>query len=298
MRKGEIREKFRELAVWRRGDERAPHKPLLLLLAFGEYRRGANRLLPFADVDPVLRKLLEEFGPPRKSYHPEYPFWHLQSDGVWQLDIAGPPMIRESRSNPPKSELIKLEAAGGLTEGLYNALIADPALLSQIARDLLDEHFPATLHEDILEAVGLDLELAGPVRPKRDPRFRDEVIMSYEYRCAVCGFDMRLGDALVALEAAHIRWHQAGGPSTVDNGLALCSMHHKLFDRGAFTVSTRHQVEVSQLVNGSTGVEEWLLSFHGGSVRVPDHPDRVPNSSYLEWHRGEVFRQPARHLEN
>jgi putative restriction endonuclease len=298
VRKHEIREKFRELAVWRRGDERAPHKPLLLLLAFGEYRRGANRLLPFADLDPVLRKLLEEFGPPRKSHHPEYPFWHLQSDGVWQLETAGPPMIRETRSNPPKSELIKLKAAGGLTEGLHNALIADPALLSEIARDLLEEHFPATLHDDILEAVGLDLELAGPGRAKRDPRFRDDVIMSYEYRCAVCGFDMRLGDALVALEAAHIRWHQAGGPSTVDNGLALCSMHHKLFDRGAFTVSTRHQVEVSQLVNGSTGVEEWLLSFHGGPVRVPDRPDRVPNLRYLKWHRGEVFRQPARHLEN
>ena len=33
-------------------------------------------------IDGELRELLIEFGPGRKSYHPEYPFWRLQNDVV------------------------------------------------------------------------------------------------------------------------------------------------------------------------------------------------------------------------
>ena len=48
------------------------------------------------------------------------------------------------------------------------------------------------------------------------------MLTAYEWRCAVCGLDVRLGSVSVALDAAHIRWHQAGGPDREGNGLALC----------------------------------------------------------------------------
>jgi len=72
-------------------------------------------------------------------------------------------------------------------------------------------------------------------RKKRDPAFRQKVLKAYEWRCAVCGFDVKLGTVAIALDAAHIRWHQAGGPDVENNGLALCVLHHKTFDLGAFT---------------------------------------------------------------
>jgi HNH endonuclease len=59
-----------------------------------------------------------------------------------------------------------------------------------------------------------------------------DVLTAYEYRCAVCGFDVRLGSVSIALDAAHIRWHQAGGADLEKNGLALCVLHHKTFDLG------------------------------------------------------------------
>jgi hypothetical protein len=34
-----------------------------------------------------------------------------------------------------------------------------------------------------------------------------------------------------------IRWHQGGGPDEESNGFALCVLHHKTFDLGAFTVN-------------------------------------------------------------
>jgi putative restriction endonuclease len=73
------------------------------------------------------------------------------------------------------------------------------------------------------------------------------------YRCAVCGFDVRLGSVSIALDAAHIRWHQAGGPDLERNGLALCVLHHKTFDLGAFTVNQDGLLLVSDQAHGIEG---------------------------------------------
>jgi putative restriction endonuclease len=82
---------FDRLNVWSRGDQLAPHKPLLVLYALGRWSRGEPADIPFTQVDADLTGLLKEFGPPRQSYHPEYPFWRLQNDGVWVVHAAGPP---------------------------------------------------------------------------------------------------------------------------------------------------------------------------------------------------------------
>jgi putative restriction endonuclease len=71
----EIREKFSSITVWKRGGERAPHKPLLALYSIGRVLCGEPRLVPYAQVDRDLGKLLMQFRPRRQSYHPEYPFW-------------------------------------------------------------------------------------------------------------------------------------------------------------------------------------------------------------------------------
>ena len=100
----------------------------------------------------------------------------------------------------------------------------------------MDGHFPESLHDEIRDAVGIPrtwVVREAPLPPRRDPAFRDEVLREYQRRCAVCDFDVRLGNELIGLEAAHIKWHAAGGPDEVANGLALCGLHHKAFDRGA-----------------------------------------------------------------
>ena len=55
----------------------------------------------------------------------------------------------------------------------------------------------------------------------------------------------------MTLDAAHVRWHQAGGPAVESNGLALCVLHHKAFDLGAFTVTPSGVLLVSDQANGS-----------------------------------------------
>jgi len=150
--------KIQELNVWRRGSERAPHKPLLLLLALGRLRQGSPRLLNFADIQQPLSDLLEDFGPPRRSPHPEYPFWRLRNDGLWEVKESGGLHESRAKGDSSRRELLDFEAKGGFPVPIFRMLQKDPKLVDQIAEELLASHFPSSLHEEILDTVGLRLQ--------------------------------------------------------------------------------------------------------------------------------------------
>lgn len=126
--------------------------------------------------------------------------------------------------------------------------------------------------------------------------FRERVLWAYEYHCAVCGFDVRIDNLTIGLEAAHIKWNQAGGPDVEDNGIALCTMHHKLLDRGVFRVTEAYRMRVSQRVHGTSGLTEWLLRYHDQPAARPQHYTYDLNPAYLTWHVREVFEGPERSL--
>jgi putative restriction endonuclease len=288
------------LSVWKRGDERAPHKPLLLLLSLARIQRGEDRLVRFADIETDLKKLLRRFGPPRRSVHPEYPFWWLRTNGLWEIPGASELSPRKGNSNPPADELRQKQACGGLPEGLDARLRADPELLATVARRLLDQHFPSSIHEDILADVGLDIEDAELAidalrrRPRRDPLFQAAVLQAYEHRCAVCGYDGRLTDRPVGLEAAHVKWFSHAGPSAVENGLCLCSLHHKALDLGAIGLSEDRTLLVSQAFLGGARWKELFLVFAGEKVLGPQAGQPAVAIEFQRWHLKEVFRGPWR----
>lgn len=285
----DLRGLFDDLTVWKRGEQRAPHKPLLVLYALGRVVQG-NRWLRFADIEEDLKELLIEFGPPRKSHHPEYPFWHLQSDGVWVVPEAERLEMRQGASNPPKTELREKEARGGFSEDVYEAFSADSELRREIATLLLSSHFPSSLHHDIATAVGLNLD--GAQATDRDPEFRTQVLKAYQYRCAICGFDLKIGmtGGPIGLEAAHIKWKQARGADEVSNGLALCALHHKMLDKGALHVTTNMRLFVSDAVHGSDPHFSRLLDRHGDRIHTPQRRTYYPDGDVVSWHVNEVFR--------
>ncbi|MAF67265.1 MAG: hypothetical protein CMJ84_16610 [Planctomycetes bacterium] len=284
--------KVSALNTWRRGGERAPHKPLLLLLALGRVARGAERLVPFSEIDEPLKGLLREFGPPRTKDHPEYPFWRLQRDDLWEVPGGDSLARRKGNVDPLRSELLA-KGVGGFPEDIHELLSSSSALRMRVAHTLLDAHFPPSLHEDLLDAVGIHAE-AVRERPARDPRFRREVLEAYDHACTICGFDGRIGSASFGLEAAHIRWKQAYGPDQVTNGLALCALHHKALDRGVVGLRDDLTLMVSASFTGSPEVRERFLSHQDHPVRPPHASALAPKQEYLDWHRREVFRFPAR----
>lgn len=289
-----LKARLQKLQIWKQGDQRAPHKPLLILYALAEYQREKEMMLPYEEVKPKLTDLLREFGPYRRSYHPEQPFVRLTRDGIWQLD-------KEAAKIPPhNSTLLAENVRGGFTKEVYELFDQNPLLLKEAAELVLQDHFPETIHEDILMAVGLDLDLGAAYqlqkKKTRDPRFREKILRAYEHSCAVCGFNVRLGSQLVGVEAAHIKWHQMGGPDTEENGMAFCSLHHKLFDRGVFTINPSRELLVSEEAHGSSGFQEWLMDYHGREIRSPIRPDYAPAENFMHWHVKEVFKGAERFI--
>src|SRR6185503_8355044 len=168
--------RFDELNIWRQGDQRAPHKPLLVLYALGRWQQGKH-VVTFVEAEPVLTELLREFGPPRKSDHPEQPFWRLQRDGVWTVHAPPGLPLKTNDDIPRVGALRSPEVRAEFSADVRAALAADPGLVARIAAQILERHFPESLHPDILNTVGLTLETA---RKKRDPGFRQRVLKAYE----------------------------------------------------------------------------------------------------------------------
>jgi putative restriction endonuclease len=289
----QILEPFAAIRTWERRDQRAPHKILLLLMALAQLQRREGRWLSYAEVEPKLKQLLADFGPPRQTARPEYPFWRLQHDGIWEIPEADRLEKDLTASGDVKVRALRTHGAkGGFTEALVAVLRRRPPLVNRIAALLLENNFPSSLHQQILDAV--DFPWVTGQRSRRDPGFRTEILRIYEHRCAVCGYDARLGSSDLGLEAAHIKWHAAGGPDTPDNGLALCPFHHLALDRGALSLDDELTVLISKDVHGQNHLEDLLLRYAGKLIRRPQQGEPSPNSLYLQWHRREVFWAPAR----
>ena len=291
-------ERVQGINIWKQGGRRAPHKPLLLLLALGRVYREEDRLGQYGgDIEDRLKGLLKRFGPPRRAHRPEEPYRRLRGDGLWE--IPGYEDLPLSKSGSPLLKALR-QSQGGFPEPLYDLLRSDLVLVVETAQEILDGHFPRSMHADIRDAVGVPEHLyrrpEARKRLVREPGFRHNVLRAYERRCAVCGFDVRVEDRLLGLEAAHIKWHAAGGPDTVPNGLALCMFHHKALDVGALgleRVGGEVKVLVSSEVNGRSAGVRQLLDYRGAPLRPPQSASLAPGPRFVAWHRREVFREPV-----
>ncbi len=295
--------RFQSMRIGRSGDRRAPHKPLLALWAIGRCLRGEPRLASYEQIHRELAGLLQRFGPHGRPPKTEYPFWHMRNDGVWEVPEAN--LIRTTSSQHAfVSDLRRHRVHGGLTVVDYAAFQSNPQLAQRIARILVAKHFPPSLHEEILESAFIPSvaphDDATEVRDEwvtarrrwRDPAFRKRVLVAYEHQCAVCEFAGRLLNQPLALEAAHIKWHECRGPAVVANGLALCALHHRLFDKGAFTVLPDLEVKVADGIQGA-GVDEALGRYDQRSLRAPPRVRlERPSAEFLSWHGREVFKSP------
>jgi len=281
-------------------------------MALARVQQGQTGYFTFTEIESNLKLLLTEFGPSNAPNTRHLPFWHLHSDEQGQLwDLRLPPDLQhQPRGTAPNLTALRRKGvAGGFSAAVEQGLRSHPNLIPDLARDLLQSTFPETLHEDIVNAIGLDLTDSGPAlkdveavyqggqRKQRNRAFRERVLRAYEYRCCVCGFDLRLGHLPAGLEAAHIQWHTVGGPDVEQNGLSLCALHHKLFDLGAFTLepSSLKVVFSEHAMSGSRGMTG-ELKHHGQDLLRPVGEKSLPDSNFVKWNWVNVFKREARML--
>lgn len=287
----DLQERFRQLQVWSRGGRRAAHKPLLALWAIGRCLQEKPRMARYDFVDREIARLLRKFRPSPQRATALWPFWNMRKDGVWEvgrehLVSVGPSGKARERS------LLEHNIHGGLRQEDYSTLRKNPDLAVRIARSLLSEHFPEVHHAAILRETGIRNGLPAE-SAQRGERFRAAVLDAYEHRCAVCRFGVRLKNDAPALDAVYIQWPQAHGPEEVQNGLALCALHHRLFDDGLFTLLADFRVRADPSAGGADG-KQWIGRFDGKRLKkLPRDAGRRPQPEFLQWHNRVVFRTPS-----
>jgi putative restriction endonuclease len=284
------------------GNVRAPHKPLLLLWLFGRFATTGSTVAAYTEAEEPVSVLINEYGPPVASasagrQRAAMPFVHLERE-IWDLrDGSGAELGPDV---PERGPWLAGRGAVGRLRPEVEQLLADPGALAAAARLLLDLHYTPGLAAMICDAVGLDLAvlelaaspaIAAARRSLRRPGFAEEVLRAYAYRCAMCGFDGALGRNPVGLEAAHVRWHSQDGPDVVANGLALCALHHALFDLGVLGLTADLRIRVSSLYVARSAAGRRAVDDLSGHPLLEPRPGRpVVELMHIDWHHRQVFK--------
>ena len=303
-------QEFRSAPVWTSAGQRAPHKALALLYAMSQFQRGhTHRLTRYVDAEVKLKYLLDQFGPPRRTHHPEQPVWRLRKNNqtpssIWE--VFHDDRVRQDSSGNPSIGDLREFASFGLSEIAADLFQRDREALIQAAETIADSIVPETLREELLSAMEFDVSPLPNVNPLspfhlqnharifamravRDPAFSQSVLQAYGWQCAICGASPKVDTRHFGLEAAHIRWIQYSGPNSVDNGLCLCRMHHVALDRGAITVNAEGEIDVSPRLDGSEESQQLFGRFRGTTIRRPAEIQQHPAADACAWHRNEVF---------
>ncbi len=117
--------------------------------------------------------------------------------------------------------------------------------------------------------------------------FRRAVLSSYNKTCCVCGLDIP-----TLLTASHIiPWSENEQlRADPENGLCLCALHDRAYDRGIITVSDALRINVSSLAASSKApvTDQALLRYEGQPISLPYR--FAPKVEYLSWHLANSFQ--------
>ncbi|MCT8281711.1 HNH endonuclease [Xanthomonas translucens] len=114
------------------------------------------------------------------------------------------------------------------------------------------------------QAYGRKKIVSEIVRAYRAHDFSKRVLSAYSNVCAVCGLQLRL------VEAAHIVpvTSDASTDST-ENGIALCVLHHRAYDKNIISIDEGYRIQVSETVLRGLGEYNLLggLEHFRGNLR-------------------------------
>jgi putative restriction endonuclease len=141
-----------------------------------------------------------------------------------------------------------------------------------------------------LETADRRAPTPGERRRQRRSGFTEEVLRAYAYQCSMCGFDGALGRHPVGIQAAHVRWHSQDGPDVVSNALALCALHHALFDLGVVGITQDHRIQVSGLYVARSEAGRAVDALAGRPLLAPRPRQPIVDIIHIDWHQIQVFK--------
>jgi predicted restriction endonuclease len=184
-----------------------------------------------------------------------------------------------------------LKHAGKQDKMIWNEFSVDwesLALESQQIDTQLAITKPISVLEAEFEAEEIETEIVRTQKVRIVQRFfREAVLSSYNYQCSVCCLNLP-----ALLNASHIiPWakdeSQRANPR---NGISMCALHDRAFDRGLFTVDEKYEIILSKELKKKKVCDfhkNAFCFFEGKKISLPDRFS--PDQAALEYHRQKIF---------
>jgi len=288
---------------------KAPHKPILLLSLIVLYKNDRIDLENISlNID--LKETWSEFWNCLEydKKGPIYlPFYHLKSDGFWNIDFKEGITPHQPRSLLSLKEMIENIKLNDDLIGLIQKKESRNILMNSIINggyfskdekdnlsssiEIIDSSFEyeEKLNNLVKEEFKID---HGSIEDKfgrsRDPAFRRMILNNYNETCAVCGLNIVTSSGISVIDAAHILPYHKFKNDDIRNGLALCKRHHWLFDQGLISVNEHYNILVSKSIEDENP-NRVVRRYDGDKISLPESKRKYPSSVALKWHQHNIF---------
>jgi len=182
-----------------------------------------------------------------------------------------------------------------------NAVAFHPSLMGGYIQNLDNLHNPnlsipmnslinrMSVHTNLNEISSFDStprrqKLTSTLKAVRDFNFSKRVLAAYGHRCAICGVQLRLLDAAHILPVVH--------PDSTDatcNGVSLCTLHHRAYDRGLVTFDEEYKTHFNTQLG-----EKLASESRGGGLdgfKKTMRPRLIIPPQPCDWPKPEFIRK-------
>lgn len=210
------------------------------------------------------------------------PSMQISQDALRSAQMHG--FAPSEKGNGETAIAFRSDFAAAYVEHLHalhdtGAVPSEAAILERISKD------PEAVTETDIDAAvapARRVEIVETRRAARDVQFRRKVLTAYGHRCAMCGVQLRL------LDAAHVLpVDQPGSTDETNNGVALCALHHRAYDRALVAFDPAYAIHI----NAKQVEELTALSLAGGlrqfqaalkpNLLLPPDPRDHPRQSFI-----------------
>lgn len=280
---------------------RAPHKPLLLLCVIDMVNEGAINT-PWIPYSPELFFRFQcywEIVYDRQRNRPDMrlPFHALggERDRIWtrHTEDGAPSRSKET------TRLCRLDDS--LWQCLQNDGFRREARLRLVASYFTPAeqialcarlHLPEPSTEEVAVIRQSAEAYKASLKKGRDSRFRNDVLLSYRFTCALTGYSLNTTKENM-VEAAHIHQHALSGNDDPRNGLALTPDAHWMFDKGLWTAETYGDEFIVIVAKGrfkeSSPYGRTLCDHNEKPLFFPKDTILRPDPKHFAWHRKHRF---------
>jgi putative restriction endonuclease len=190
-----------------------------------------------------------------------------------------------------------LNKTSQLDRQIWDEFSADPENIAYLAEQALASTTsqPMQLAETVAweDVRGLDRDAVQRIRVNQH-FFRAMILASYRQECAVCQLPFN-----TLLVASHIVPWSADRSVRMNphNGLCLCTLHDKAFDRGLLRITSDLTIEIDEQVTSRralTVVHDSLIKYDGNLIALPErwHPSPAFLSSRYAMSMGSRSQRP------